>query len=310
MRRITTALVLVALGLAAAACGSSGGGGTVDGSAPRRVPTGADDVVLRVDTRGGFTPVEYQLGIVPELSIFGDGRVVVTGPVTEQYPPYALPNLLTGTLPRAEVEQLIQEASDAGLLGRPLDFGQPGVTDLPTTTVTVATLPPCLPDRKCGVAQHVQEAYALGYQPAGGDRALTAAQREARDRLRAFVDDATAAATTVATEPYRASEVAVFVRTAPDGIDDGVAPGHAEWPLGDLAGLGTPIGGPGVDTSYRCAVLAGTDAERALAAAAGASSITRWRSTDPAPGTAATKPIRPEYLIVFRPLLPDEHACP
>jgi hypothetical protein len=50
--------------------------------------------------------------------------------------------------------------------------------------------------------------------------------------------------------------------------------------------------------STRCAVLRGTDAHTALAAAAHASSITRWRS-----GSV-------EYTIVWRPLLPDEHTCP
>ncbi len=287
MRRITINLLVVVLALAVAACGS--GDDTTNRIRTGSIPTGSDALVLRIDTRGGFTPAEYQLAIVPELSLFGDGRVVVTGPVTEQYPPHALPNLLTGVLTRSEVQRLVRRAADTGLLDRPLDFGQPGVTDMPTTTVTVDD-----------GSRHTQSAYALQGGPTDGLPGLAAAQRDARDRLNAFVEDATAAATRVATEPYRASEVAVYARRAePVGIDDvGIEPGRADWPLGDLATTGAAVGGPGADPAYRCAVLGGREAERALAAAAGASSITRWQSGGR------------DYRIVFRPLLPDEHACP
>ena len=94
MRTLSRTVLIATLALAASACGSS---------APTRVgttsvPTGADEVVFRIDSRGGLTGVEYQLGIVPGLTVYGDGRVIVTGPVPEIYPPAALPNLMTGTL--------------------------------------------------------------------------------------------------------------------------------------------------------------------------------------------------------------------
>ncbi len=49
-------------------------------------PTGSADVVLRVSTGGGFVPIEYNYTMTPEFTLYGDGRVIVTGPITAQYP--------------------------------------------------------------------------------------------------------------------------------------------------------------------------------------------------------------------------------
>lgn len=266
-------------------CGSGSTGGHV---ATRDVPTGADTVVFRVDTRGGYTSAEYQMGIVPAVTLYGDGRVVMTGPTTEQYPPHALPNLLTGTLSRADVERLAERAADLGLL-RPADYGQPAVTDLPTTTVTIAV---------DGTHEHAAYAFDFGTNDTPG---LTAEQRNARDRLRRFTSDFGAAADGAATEPYAPTEVAVFVRPATaTGDASGVDPGRADWPLaGDLATMGSPYPNePNINPAYRCAVLTGDDTRTALAAAADATSITRWRSHGA------------DYSVTWRPLLPDEHTCP
>jgi len=292
-----TVVLTAVLALGAGAC-SSGRHVIVDRVQPPTIPTGANDVVLRVDTRGGFTPVEYQLGIVPGLTVYGDGRVIESGPVTEQYPPHALPNLVTGRLSRDAIGRLVQLAADAELLGPAIDFGRPGVTDMATTEVTINAS--TCSDRAACPAPTPQHAYALEFPPVHGDPGLSTAQLAARRRLRSWVAAVDRAATRAATEPYVASEVAVYARpadTVAAGVD-GIEPGAADWPLGDLATIGTPIGGTGANTTYRCAVVRGSDAERVLAAAAGASSITRWRAAGA------------EYSIVFRPLLPNEHTCP
>lgn len=299
MRTTRSSWRLLALGvtvtLSVAACGSS--------SDPTRVrtdtiPTGATDIVVRVDTRGGLTSREYQLGIVPQLTVFGDGRVVVDGPVTEQYPPHALPNLLTGTLSRAAIVRLVERARRGDLL-RTRDFGQPSVKDHPTTSVTFFDAS-CPPTASCAAPPPPLRAYGLDFTEGGALTGLTPAQRDARRQLRSFIRDATDAATRVATEPYTASAVAIYVRPAnPVAADDPVEPGHASWPLGELATIGDPVDqGPGADSVYRCAVLTGADATKALAVAAQATGITRWESGGS------------EYVIVWRPLLPDEHACP
>lgn len=277
---------MIPLVLALTACGSTSGpvGGNRIGT--RTIPTGADEVVFRIDTRGGFTPVEYQLRLVPEVTVSGDGRVVVPGPETEQYPPYALPNLLTGTLAPGTIDRLARRAAELDLLS-PHHYGDPAVTDLPTTTVTIAV---------DGV--HTHEVYALDVsgQEAPG---LTAAERAARAALTTFVEEVRTAATEVATEPYVPTEVAVYVQPATAGTDgdQGVEPGRADWPGRDLAALG--VGDPAAPMpSVRCAVLTGAEADTALAAARDATSITRWSANGA------------EYTVVFRPLLPDEHECP
>lgn len=299
MRTIRVGTAFLSLALASLGCGSSRSGTTHVGIG--RIPTSATDVMIRVDTRGGFTSAEYQFGIVPELTVYGDGQVIVSGPVTEQYPPQALPNLRAGRIDRSTIVALIDRARADGLF-RTVDFGKPQITDYPTTMVTVN-------DGK----EHAQRVYALGVESEPHDvddptspsalkaaLGLTEAQARARRRLQDFVTAVENSATRAATEPYTASEVAIFVRPAtPVATNDPVEPGTASWPLGTLATIGTPVDqGPGADTSYRCTVLRDADAERVLEAAADASSITRWRSADH------------EYSIVFRPLLPDEHACP
>lgn len=251
------------------------------------VPGGGEDVVFRIDTRGGFTSLEYQLGIVPQLSIFGDGRVIVSGPVTEQYPPHALPNLLTGTLAHATVVALATRAIELNLLG-PADFGSPGVSDMPTTTVTLNV-----------DGHHELKAYAADFTAVQGDQGVSSAALDARRRLSRLTRALTDTATKVATEPYVASAVAVHARPIEPSAGDtsGITPNTIEWPLGDLATLGTRTDGT-VELAYRCTVLTGSDSNRALAAARDATSITRWLSH------------AVEYSIVWRPLLPDEHRCP
>ena len=73
---------------------------------------------------------------------------------------------------------------------------------------------------------------------------LSEVQLDARDDLARFVRDLADATTATAREPYIASEVAVYVRTAfpVDDIDGDVAPGIATWPLGDLAAFGSTLG--------------------------------------------------------------------
>ncbi|HEX6310682.1 MAG TPA: hypothetical protein VF152_03570 [Acidimicrobiia bacterium] len=275
------AATLVAALALAPACGddddsttgtTGGGGGTI------AHPTGADELVFRVDTRGGL--VGPSLAAVPQISVYGDGRVIVIGPTTLEYPGAALPNLQQGTLSDAELQALLRAADAAGLLAAdPPDYGDPPVTDLPTTEVTV---------NAAGV-QRTVNVYALEFDDA--DESLEPDQRDARRRLRevlALVD------ADVATESYRAAAVAVFVEPYDPvaGADADVGP--YPWPLGDLAGVGEPVAGFG---DARCFVVEGGDARTVLDAAA--------MAREGGPWTAAGV----EYELRFRPLLPNESSC-
>ncbi len=280
-RRLLVLTVVAAVALVA--CGDDGDTGT-GGRPPSgdtEHPTGADELVVRVATGGGFVPSTSRLAEIPELAVYGDGRAIVVGPTTLEFPGPALPNHQQGDLSDDELQELVRAARAAGLLAdEPPDYGEPAVTDMPTTTVTI----------NIGGVERTVGAYALRFEE--GDDDLDADQRDARERLRAFL---TVVDADIATEPYQADSVAVFVR--PYDPDEIVEPSVAEphsWPLGDLAGAGEPY--QGFDDT-RCLVVAGADAQTVLAAAEDAREGDPWRAAGV------------DYALVFRPLLPDETGC-
>ena len=166
MRRLAAVAVVTAT-VALAACGDS----TSGESGPPRAPTGADEVVVRVVTEGGFTAETRRPAHLPQLSVFGGGRVVVTGPTALQYPGPALPNVQEFRVTRAGLARILETARAAGLLDDAVpDYGDPGVTDQATTTVTV---------RADGITRRV-DVYALGFR--GRVSGVTPEQSEQRDR--------------------------------------------------------------------------------------------------------------------------------
>ena len=68
---------------------------------------------------------------------------------------------------------MLGEAESAGLLAPAPDYGQPPVSDMPTTTLTIS-----LDD-----GSYSHSAYALGFDDTSG---LTAAQQDARERYQGF----------------------------------------------------------------------------------------------------------------------------
>jgi hypothetical protein len=264
MRRIA---LLAAAALALAGCGESSSGRSVSFGPP----AASDEVVVRVVTSGGFAPESRQPAHLPQLSVFGDGRVITEGPTTLEYPGAALPNLQEFRLTREGLARIIDEARDLGLLDNPPpDFGDPGITDQATTTVTV---------RVDGRSRTV-EVYALDFSDE-----LTAEQRENREQLTKFIElagDPDALPPVVepgSTRRYEPVALATLVR--PSDSTDGDT--HA-WPLGDLAGAD-------------CGVHTGRDLATVLDAAR------RAREGDPWLSGNAT------YQVDFRPLLPDERTC-
>src|SRR5262245_28012101 len=97
-------VTIAAVAILASACGrlndDGPGAGGSGGSGPGAIahPTGAGDLVLRVEYQGGFVPYEFTLSSVPFWSLFGDGALILTGPQIEIYPPPALPPLVRAQL--------------------------------------------------------------------------------------------------------------------------------------------------------------------------------------------------------------------
>ena len=254
--------------------------GPTPSSQPTTAPAPKTDLVLQIHTGGGFVPADYAFASVPEFTLYADGRVIVTGPTTMEFPGPATPNLLAGTIAASAVRDAVTAAKDAGVTGSP-DLGQPAVADAPTTTFVLVD----------GGRRAKLDAYALGFNDGPG---LSAGQQAARRRLedlRARMTDLGA----VAKQPYRATAVSVLARPyaqpEPGSPPVEPAPGQATWPLGNLS--------PGGRDQFdgRCLGFTGAEADQVLAASAKARSNTQWRS-----GGAT-------WSLTFRPELPGTQPC-
>lgn len=262
--------------LPAAASSSSG----TPSSAPAEA--GADTLVLRSESYGGFVPASRTLGRIPAISVYADGRVITTGPEPAIYPGPALPNVLVQMVSPDVVQELIKKGEAAGIRNG-TDYGRPNVADAPTTRVTLDG-----PDGKQVVtAEALNEA-----QPS--DTRLTTEQKQARTKLADFVKLLTAVpgdqgvSSAVA---YQPTGVAVF--SQPYTAQSSQTPGPSKtW-------AGSALPGPYLypATKTGCLIYTGAAKDKVLAAAKDSTKITGW--------TDGGK----EWLLTFRPLLPDETTC-
>jgi len=293
----TLAISLLLPALLLGACGglnddgggtASGGTGSTGATGSTGVvhPTGPDELILRIETGGGFVPVEYNLRAVPGISLYGDGRLVVEGPIPEIYPGPALPNLQVQQLTEEAVQAILAEAERAGLLGADASFDYPCVTDLPTTTFTVTT---------DGVT-HTVSAYALGFEiDMGGD--CQDVDVDARAKLLEFstamgaLDGWLPAGSIGESSEYEPTEMRVYVTTYRG--DPELEQMIVQWPLAESL---KRFGEADPNLDLRCGVVSGADLKTLLPLAKQANELTPWSDGD-------------ERGLIFRPLLPDEHGC-
>ncbi len=301
MRTKTLALALLLPALILSACGrlnddgngsATGGSGSTGGSGPTGIPgidhpTGQDELVLRMQTGGGFVPPTFTLQSVPGFSLFGDGRLIQEGPMIEIYPGPALPNLQVTRLTEEAVQAILEEADKAGLLGHDASYDNMCIADAPTTTFTVVA----------DGATHTVSAYALGTDT--GADACEGKDAEARAALQAFAEKLGNLESWLPqgsmgpSEEYTPTEMRVYVQ--PYQGDPELDQATVEWPLATpLETFGDPD--PNL-TDIRCGVVSGADLDALLPLASSANELTPWTSD----GTS--------YGLLFRPLLPDEHTC-
>ncbi|MFY1702467.1 hypothetical protein ACN28G_12090 [Micromonospora sp. WMMA1923] len=297
-------VVLLPLLLTTVACAArDDAGGGADGGPPAYP---ADAVVLRVDQVGGFVTPTMMLTRLPTVSVYGDGRVITEGPQIEIYPGPALPNVQVATIGADQVADLVERARAAGV-GSAADLGSPNVTDLPTTRFQLSGA--------TGVEETEVEALLAGPE---AETELTAAQRQARQRLRTFAESLTTPAAVegappvtpptvgdappatpptvggaepVETTAYQATGLAVVAQpwVEPEGI---AAPQVLAWP-----GPGLPGQEIGPSGDLGCVTVTGAALEQVRQAAAGANAATGWISDGR------------RWTLTFRPLLPDETDC-
>lgn len=237
-------------------------------------PTAASGVI-RISVGGGFSPYGADFAAVPTL-VLADGTAFTGGAITLEYPGPPILPVTTGRLSRQQVDGLLDAAKAAGLT-RTRDYGQPGVTDVGTTTISVVI----------DGTTSTTAVYALGYEGGPGD-GLTAAQREARADVAEFVrevGDAVSAAATGSFEPTAYQVLATPSQPASSYEDP--KPNELDWPV-----PAKPLAeGP-------CQDLTGADAAAFRSALGKASQITVWRSGGR------------DWQVIARATLPGDDPCP
>jgi hypothetical protein len=288
--RAGAALTLV---LAVAGCAQRAGG-TPPSSEPSvstaaRLPEDPDALVLRVEYTGGFVTPETTAGRLPIASVYGDGRVIVEGPVPAIYPGYAWPNVQVLEIGRDGVQGLADSALAAGV-AETADLGTPPLADVPSTRFTLTT----------ASGTHVREVYGLNETTTMPDSGLTEAQQAARrellDLFTAVTDLAVSEAGDEPPLSYTPTAVAAIVRlwtASEEDVAHGLVPEAVAWPGPALPG--DPVGRL---PSLTCVTVIGTEAATVVAAARDANTLTPWLSPDGV-----------RWSVLFRPLLPDEAGC-
>ena len=266
--------------LLAAACGTVATADLTPSQSTAPSPERSDDLVLRVEAVGGFTPPSWTYSRIPMVSIYADGRVITEGPQIAIYPSPALPNLQVKTVPRSTVDDLVDKARTAGV-GRETDYGQPGVADATSTRFTLVD------DGK----KLTSEVYALS-ETREAEPGLTAAQRQARDRMRTLLQTLRepSGAPAGGESAYRPTAVATIV-SAWTSTGSGTPPAARAWRGAALPG---PVVGP---ADLHCTTTTGDALRNVLTDAKSANVETPWTYD----GT--------KWSVAFRPLLPDESGC-
>ncbi len=291
MPSVPRSLVTTAVALIVAACSVAGSSPSASPAATGiTYPTGASDLVLRLRYVGGFVAPAAHLVDLPVISVYGDGTVVVPGPVPAIYPGPALPNLQRATITPAGMQVLLQAARDAGLLGPDAHYDLVGIADASSAEFTL----------NAGGRVHTISAYALmeaGDAPQGADPAVT----EARAKLARFQAQLGNLERLLGAElgswsSYRADAIQLLVSAGAPDDGQGLTQQPLAWPLSTpLATFGEAL--PTLFQGQRCGVVTGSDVEAVMPLLEQANTLTPW--TDDGAS----------YGLIVRPLLPGEEGC-
>ncbi|MCC6790798.1 MAG: hypothetical protein IT336_03885 [Thermomicrobiales bacterium] len=250
-----------------------------------------DELLLQITVGGGFVPVEYNLTLLPIVSLYADGRVITPGPMIEIYPRPALQNLRQMVITEEGIARVMEEARTAGLFDGPAYYDGPPVSDMPDTTFTVVE----------NGAPIVVAAYALGF-----DESMLpeSADAEARAKLMAFQDfmlnllgnlDSSQIASPDAA--FEIEKIKVYAQeydvANPPSDDPTFEQPEMAWPVATPIASLAPIDDEAL-ADRRCGAFAGEDAATLVEALKSANQLTPWNSDGAL------------YAIWVRPLLPHE----
>lgn len=229
-------------GLLATACGP-----TPDGGATNDVPTGAHQLVLRMDHRPGFARVPENAPL-PAFSLYGDGRIIVADQdASAPAAPGGWQRAREMRTDRAGIQRLLAAARAAGLADAPESSGSPPPASDATTT------------RFLLLDENGQRHSITGGVPSTG--ALG-------ELFRALSDPADWLGGSQPT-PYRPDALAVLRRDETSPV-----PGAHQWPLGSLAFPGTQVGKG--QRAMTCTVLRGDPATTLTTQAAATPQYSQW----------------------------------
>jgi hypothetical protein len=277
---------------------ASGNGGSGDVGHP----TGATDAILVVDTAGGFAMPSMVATRVPQLAVYGDGRVIMQGAQTLEFPGPALPPLIERTMTEEGIQALLSAIEDTNLFTEDHAFtgAMAVVADAADTVFTLRT-----DDREVTVS-----IYGLGTLdpamgvPPGVDQGEIQAHgilgrlNEALMTLDTWIPSD--AWESEGWQPYQPDAFRLYVRDVTGEPMDGELQGQVrEWPTDDdPAAFGEEVALFG--DGSRCGVVDGEAGTTWLAELSASNQNTQW-----------TDDGERRFSVLPRPLLPhDEHTCP
>ncbi len=186
-------------------------------------PTGANDIVLRMDVGGGFVPMEFVATQAPTFTLYGDGTVIFQSAESPAFGTSGpLPAWITGKMSEESVQVLLQYALSTGkLLGAKPQYDNPMIADASTTVFNI----------NAGGIEKVVSIYGLFEESMPGipDAADRAGFWQLSELLRTFENEAEAG-TVTNIQPYRPEMYRV---TMFEGMGQPQSE-PIEWPWEDL----------------------------------------------------------------------------
>ena len=296
-------LILAACAIPGGSPGGSGSGGSDETEAEDiEHPTGSDPILI-VDSSGGFVPVQFMAARLPTFVLLGDGRVIVQGAQTLEFPGPALPALMERTLTEDGIQSVLRTVEDTNLFTTDLelDGAQNVVADAANTVFILDA-----GGRQVTVSIYGLGALLPGEQPLPG---ISSSEVEAHRILGQLNDALTTLDSWLPADaweaegwqPYEPEAFRLYVRDVTgEPRDGGDLPEQVrEWPTDDdPAAFGEVVDLFGDGT--RCGAVGGDDGAVWLEELNAANQMTLW-STDG----------ENRFSVTARPLLPyEDPACP
>ena len=266
-------------------------------------PTAADEPILVVEEAGGFAMPQMIATRVPTFALYGDGRVIMQGVQTLEFPGPALPPLIERTMTEEGIQAVLEAVEDTNLFTGDLELnGAMNVCADCTSTVFHANVNG--DEVTVSILGLGQLDPALGANLENIDQAeidAHAVLSQFRDALMTIETSVPGGAWEAeGWQPYTPTAFRLYVRdVSGEPIEGGELPGVVRaWPTEDdpaTFGEEVPVFGDGT----RCGVVDGDAAETWFAELSVSTQQTIWTSDG-----------ENRFTVVPRPLLPgEEPSC-